>query len=248
VISQLKLSDPSTDGAIVFSAADDSLALIGRDIALSTAASLSARFAYVLPAGTLTDAEGRVHGHAVDGGYFENYGAVTASEILAEVKLALGPDFDKLQPVIILISSDPALPNELNALCNLPYANAGRCEVESIRYAPEIRSPFRTFSKTRETRGILAALNLRAYAKSLGGVFVQFRLCQSSASMQEASALPATPTGRDAPLGWALSESAKQAIKRMLTDLDRPDNPCLHINGESWAALHGLFGSVHLQE
>jgi hypothetical protein len=246
VISPLKLSDPSTDQGIAHPAADDLLALIGRDIALSTAASLSARFPYVLPAGTLKDAEGVVQGHAVDGGYFENYGAVTASEILAEVKGALGDDFHKVRPIVILISSDPTLPNELNALCNLPSANTGRCPVDSIKYAPEIRLPFRTFRKTRETRGIVAALNLGAYVeKNLDGVFAQFRLCQSPANMQEASA---TPAGRDAPLGWALSESAKQAIKRMLTDLDRPDNPCLRINGESWAALHGLFGSVHLQE
>jgi hypothetical protein len=57
--------------------------LIGTELPLSTAALLSARFTYVSPAGLIdthrTDAPRWIR--LVDGGYFDNSGAVTAQEI-----------------------------------------------------------------------------------------------------------------------------------------------------------------------
>ena len=73
------------------------------DIALSSAAHNSARFTYTNPAGLLTSRE-----RVVDGGYFENTGAATLSEVLAALRKR-HRDFARegVQPVVIIISNDP---------------------------------------------------------------------------------------------------------------------------------------------
>ena len=78
VTSNLKVeteTDPNQ-----FEDLDDTLNRIGRSIRLSTAAHLSARFTYVSPAATIGDDDNTQR--AVDGGYFENSGALTAAEIV----------------------------------------------------------------------------------------------------------------------------------------------------------------------
>ena len=70
-----------------FQNAEDGIDLAGGDLSTSAAAHLSARFTYVSPAGTLRSG-GSVH-RIVDGGYFENSGAATASEIVRFLKWGL---------------------------------------------------------------------------------------------------------------------------------------------------------------
>jgi len=239
IMSPFKLTGDE-EKASAFPAADDLLGLIGRDIALSTAAGLSARFPIVLPAATLLDSAARSHGRAVDGGYFENYGAVTAAELLAELRGAVGTDAVPLRPVVILISSDPTLPNTLGALCNPPKDASDQlssgCSVNQIGFAPEIRSPIRAFLAAREARGVLASLDLKELVSALGGQFAHFRLCPAENG---------NSGGRELPLGWALSDHAKEAIKGALTDLDSQDQECRRINRDSWAILHGAFASAN---
>lgn len=226
-----------------FPAADDLLAIIDRDIALSTAASLSARFPFVLPAGTLTDSKGQSHGRAVDGGYFENYGAVTAADVLTEVRRALGADAASVRAIVILISSDTTLPNPLGALCNAsvdagdPQLPSAGCTVQEIAYGPEIRSPIRAFSMTREARGVQASLDLEALVTDMGGKFLHFRLCPANPIGNE--------KGRDPPLGWALSDYAKKLIDSLLTDLETQNDECRRINRDSWEALYAEFASTN---
>ncbi len=70
-----------------FQNAEDGIDLVGGDLPTSAAAHLSARFTYVSPAGTLRSG-GAVH-RIVDGGYYENSGAATASEIVRFLKWGL---------------------------------------------------------------------------------------------------------------------------------------------------------------
>ena len=52
----------------------------------STAAHNSARFTYVSPAGKLVSSrKGQNRGYVIDGGYFENYGALTALELARQL-------------------------------------------------------------------------------------------------------------------------------------------------------------------
>jgi hypothetical protein len=83
----------------------DALHVLGTDVRASTAAHNSARFTYVSPAGDL----GHRNGSVIDGGYFENYGALSALELARAAKAALKDKQPAVKLVFLLISSDPSL-------------------------------------------------------------------------------------------------------------------------------------------
>jgi hypothetical protein len=101
----------------VFLDSYDALQVLNSDVRLSTAAHNSARFSYISPAGNLQSATSPIHnrGYIIDGGYFENYGALTALELARKAIDAVDPDYgkpghrSKIKPVILQISSDPTL-------------------------------------------------------------------------------------------------------------------------------------------
>src|SRR5215475_7003620 len=105
ITSNLKI-----DGA-AFRDAYDFFALVSGDVLPSTAALNSARFPYVGPAGTLRSS-GENRGHIVDGGYFENFGALTAQEALDAVLAELARKGKSAYPVLIQISNDPKIPDD----------------------------------------------------------------------------------------------------------------------------------------
>ena len=87
----------------------DTKADAGCHIPLSTAAHMSARFTFVSPAGRFPDGS-----HIVDGGYFENSGAIAAYKIATRIKDWCA--FKKIANVdvkIIMISNDPRKPSIL---------------------------------------------------------------------------------------------------------------------------------------
>ena len=174
----------------------DQLSVIGRDLPLSTAAHNSARFPGVSPAGMWRDADGTVSGRLVDGGYFENFGADTARELLERVKATVGADFpDRVRPIVVAISSDPTLPDD----------PAEPVRPDPLNWAYEVRSVLRGMFRTRNARGAEAFSALRRWTEDHGGRFVHLRMCEAS--------------GRelDPPLGWVLSRSARQRIDAYLT-------------------------------
>jgi hypothetical protein len=91
----------------LFAESDDLLAILGHDVPASTAVTNSARFPLISPAGRFQD---KCNGprELLDGGYFENYGARTASEIAAKVtELAKTvPELAQLTPLVVVISND----------------------------------------------------------------------------------------------------------------------------------------------
>jgi hypothetical protein len=100
----------------------DALHELKHDVRLSTAAHNSARFTYVSPAGDLGDGKGS----AIDGGYFENFGALSALEIGRAAKLVLN---DEVKLVILMISSDPNL-EDSHTLVRINEARGnGKCLV-----------------------------------------------------------------------------------------------------------------------
>jgi hypothetical protein len=116
----------------------------------------------------------------LDGGYFENYGALTAQE-LAEAIRAVEPD---LHPFVVVISNDPddpldpddddAVPPRAEQAQAQPQFQQRRLReptpAESVRQAPDADdsmwfadfvTPVTTFANTRTARGILAVTQLR---------------------------------------------------------------------------------------
>jgi hypothetical protein len=73
------------------------------DVRLDTAALNSARFPFISPAGSIRNKGRAIVDRVVDGGYFENYGALSAKEIA----LAIHAAQPALAPVVIVISNDP---------------------------------------------------------------------------------------------------------------------------------------------
>ena len=74
-----------------------------RDVSLSTAALLSARFPLISPPGVVTNRQDKLVARIIDGGYFENFGATTALELARQLTQA------KLDPFVIEITNDPEM-------------------------------------------------------------------------------------------------------------------------------------------
>jgi hypothetical protein len=157
----------------------------------STAAHNSARFTYVSPASTLEDGT-----HLVDGGYFENFGAVTARELL---RAAMVTYPQGVRPIVILISNDHGLSED--DLPRRPPINPKQVKPQS--WAHEVLSPLRALLHTRDARGLLAAAELRDVAERAGGRYFQFRLCDD-------------PKRPDVALGWVLSDDSEDLMREQL--------------------------------
>jgi hypothetical protein len=150
-----------------FLEAVDLIELTKQDLRLGTAALNSARFTYVSPPGTLP-CEGlpllrRCNGHVVDGGYYENFGAVTALQTLkaAEQNWA-GADFRaKVRPIVILISNDVSLVrNAEGQEYRVIEENRQPSSLPSNSMAMESLGPLLALANTRDARGIAAAKTL----------------------------------------------------------------------------------------
>jgi hypothetical protein len=109
-----------------------------KDLTLSTAVSLSARFPWITPAATLTFHDPDHTSRFVDGGYFENSGIEGAVDLISTIKDP-GNDSSKLKVRVYLIV--------------VTSAGVG---TDSWNGLGEILSPIRAMLGTRATRGKLA--------------------------------------------------------------------------------------------
>jgi hypothetical protein len=130
----------------------------GQDIRLSTAAHNSARFPLISAPGSIRNGDQRIVDRIVDGGYFENYGALGAKELALAVH-AIEP---QLQPLVIVISNDPTdlLSPSDDALPNLP--GISRPTADTGEFVTEVTAPLITFANARTAHGILGVDELRA--------------------------------------------------------------------------------------
>ncbi|HEV7921354.1 MAG TPA: hypothetical protein VGR02_11260 [Thermoanaerobaculia bacterium] len=189
---------------LVFRDAFDGIALLGSDLPLSATAGMSARFTYVSPAGRIGTL-----GHVVDGGYFENSGAVTAAELVLLIRQHADP---RLTPVVILIDYENCGPTVTKRPGDCRFADFNQAPpatrpVEpqaAEKWANEVLSPLRALLATRGARGRQAVGDVRTSSQfgvpPLGPVpntVIEFRLVQREVSM---------------PLGWMLSYQARKAI------------------------------------
>lgn len=153
-----------------FSDAFDLFNTIGTDVPVSTAVDNSTRFTYFGPAGTLrrNPAGNLTHSklncdpgarceHVIDGGYFENSGAVTASEIVNVIRRS--PFGANVRPYVLVIR----------------YGAANPAGPRSERFANEILSPLWGLLNTRDARGVLAVDQI---APITGAQAIPFKLVQ----------------------------------------------------------------------
>ncbi len=176
-----------------FADLEDMVDTVGRPIRLSTAVHMSARFTYLSPAGTVATDNGPRR--VVDGGYFENSGALTASEILEVVDTTCSdsPEVcgnNEIAIYALIVSNDPKHP-----------ANPDRPDkTGSIarRILPETLSPVHAVFNARIARGHHAD---RRFVEAVDGRVFRFQL-------------PARDKER-VPLGWVLAGETRRKMDRM---------------------------------
>jgi len=112
----------------------DTLAILGSDVRISTAAHNSARFPYVSPVGGLP-----TH-HVADGGYFENSGSATALQIFKVI--AQTGSFKQYQPRVVFVVID--------------YRPRPKKTPPYHRFANELIAPPRGFLATQGAHAVFA--------------------------------------------------------------------------------------------
>ena len=211
---------------------DDMLDELQRDVSLATAVHLSARFTYVSPAGTVATKSGTRH--VVDGGYFENSGALTATEIyesLFDYCSANDQCHGKVRFVALIISNNPTSANALwnsgpvgadDAIseCTQPAAHAAasdaaRDDPSGPQALRETLSPVWTLFQTRAARGLHAEERLRAAIGPCSTIRFQLR---------DISDLKI-------PLGWVLSHDSQANIASQADAAPGMNSVCRLVSG-----------------
>jgi hypothetical protein len=186
--------------------AADLFAALGRDLRLSTAAHNSARFTYVSPAGSVHapkgGGNGKLLGHVVDGGYFENSGAATAADLIAILRK--NQNARPFTIHLLLIKFQERMSDASQKCETYPMPAPG-----PARFMNETLSPLRALLATRGARGVLA------YSEALRLPVVphQFILTQAS-------------KGIILPLGWLLSGRTRNAIDLQIGPTILPGLDC----------------------
>jgi hypothetical protein len=80
------LISPVKFGNNQFYETTDLFSILNKDIPLSTATLISARFPYLTPAGLILDEQNKKWGHLGDGGYYENLGISTLLEVYTRLR------------------------------------------------------------------------------------------------------------------------------------------------------------------
>ncbi|MGA7979819.1 MAG: hypothetical protein WCA32_06275 [Chromatiaceae bacterium] len=187
-------------------------------VRLSASAGMSARFTYVSPAGSLRRSNGTTM-RVVDGGYFENSGAVTAMDLLT----ALDAGRPNLFPILVLIRNDPqARPVCHRAGAAVPTKLGPGPEGAAVdELLSEVAAPLRALLNARSARGRLAEIAAAKRVENQGGVVVEISLAAvTRASLAAAPSAKAKARVRsrtiEPPLGWSLSEVVRRDMDRVL--------------------------------
>jgi hypothetical protein len=194
------------------------------NIKLSTAVDNSTRFPFVEPPGEITlrkplrtpDGKTRFNDFVVDGGYYDNYGAATASDLLKNIVQNTEFRNREVRLMVIQITSDPEISDVFDASIDDPLKNLGTyCSREdAIRRASEppdeellvkrkeqtpndFESIYQAAMHSRDRSGVVFALDLRRWTNDQVGKYFHF-------AMRDVSP----------PLGWTLSANAGEALDR----------------------------------
>ena len=138
------------------------------DVRLSTAAHNSARFPLISPPGVIRNSKQQFVDRILDGGYFENYGTLSAKELALAVHAAQ----PQLAPVVVTISNDPNdfLDSEDDSN---PESKGGQQEdlygkqklmrsmVGGREFFTDVTAPLGTVANTRTAHGILSVGQLQ---------------------------------------------------------------------------------------
>ena len=168
----------------------------GRDIPITTAVRLSATFPYVSPAARAdADDELRQYTHAVDGGYFDNYGV---SSLSAVVHAALG--------------ASPAPVPAQRRLLILEICDADRCSGDSAPDTPSVGGKDRGWPY-QLIAPLSAVVAMRSSAQRVTNR-TTLRLLKDywAGRCVRIDPLPVPFRGGSAPMSWHMTQTEKDQI------------------------------------
>jgi hypothetical protein len=175
-----------------FENAADGFDHLGGDLPVSTAVHMSARFTYVSPAATIAAKPRRDSMHVVDGGYFENSGAATASDVVKAIEAS---GVGRMIPEVVVIRYSEAA-DDVGASSRIVRRHHHGLSDERFRdFLSEALSPIRAMLGARVSRGEFAIEELK---KRSTDHWIEFVL-----TPEEDVPLP---------LGWSLSAAARDSI------------------------------------
>jgi hypothetical protein len=162
---------------------------------------VSARFPVLGPSAVSIINDKGVERSVVDGGYFDNSGALTLQQVMNELMpLFNNKDEDndkKIVPIVIQITSDPDFEWWKDNLRG--HLDPGNLEPGGH----QLVMPLRTYLGLRGSYGRQAMLGLRSLAER-EGIYIHFDQCKSA-------------TGAGAPLAWVISNKTQQSLRSLLT-------------------------------
>ncbi|MFO0891760.1 MAG: hypothetical protein U0790_21795 [Isosphaeraceae bacterium] len=171
---------------------------VPRSLRVSTSVLLSARFPAISPIGSLGSEPESGTIHIVDGGYVDNSGALTASEVATALHTSaarLGLR-DKIRTVAVVITDDPVRLSDSPSDHEKPGVG-----LESTA-AGALLSAFETLDNVRSALATKHRESLRELVHSHGGEVI------------EGFALRASPI--EFPLGWMLSSTTRAALTQQI--------------------------------
>lgn len=210
-----------------FSRVQDMLGTVKQSIGLSTAVHMSARFTYVSPPGTIRTENGDLY--VVDGGYFENSGALMTKEIVRVLKRVCDDlvieekeckKYVDFYAIVISnntksMNADLAPGSDEEPVINVESSSetetASADHNVSVKNDPpntapllnEVLAPVRTLLNTRVSRGILSEDEL--FSEFSEGQMLRFQLRDPR-------------IGNSIPLGWVLSDCTQKEMRKQALD------------------------------
>lgn len=208
------------------------------DLPLITAAVNSARFPYITPVGSLrADMNWKDKIHTADAGYFDNFGAKTARQILTLMGKQLRTENSNTiyVPQLLVFKNEPFYSNALG-LVNPQSAydevgNEGlRAPLKIARYQSaamnEISAPLQSLLQARSSHAYVALAELdtayRNLLEQLPGLDSYKQVSQTSAGKLNLFEFNKAPTqcnsNEDPPVGWWLSVGSRCLLDEQIND------------------------------
>lgn len=181
----------------------------------SAAAGASARFTYVSPAGTVHVEDGDTL-RLVDGGYFENSGAATMTDLIT----LLVKNGVALQPILIIIDNDTTAPNLCRRDGSVDQPPSGERFNSTVS---EVTAPAQALLQTRAARGNLAEVTAANLVEGIGGTVIEVPLASvlrarlAALGAADAETIAAVESRYvEPPLGWSLSQEVREGMDNTL--------------------------------
>jgi hypothetical protein len=190
IISNVAIDDVSFPGCM------DVFQFTQKDIPLKTAASISARFAYITPQATIEQRATCKSLDLVDGGYADNSGLETALQVIVNIHSVITHEISSADPVYRRIQ-----------IHLLYIQNSGTTiDKKQSEFLHELLIPERALLTTRSARGLIAGMNVPKVTKAFDATYTYREFSLPWKSGDE--------TTVQYPLGWYLSGAAADSMKK----------------------------------